>query len=110
MLRRNSLVIIPAIISILIAGIFTTLHINIFYVDLFLWLFLFVWIILVRKLKRNSDFSFSFAVVLFVFSAIVNTIGLVYFSELVMRIAFISWIIAIIQAFFEYKTHYRTRD
>lgn len=74
------------------------------------WWILFSWIFCVRQLKMNSEKSFILVFVLFIIAALGVTISQNYFSEIIMRIAFIGLIIGFIQALVEYKHSLRFKD
>lgn len=76
------------------------------YFSIIYWLTLFGWLFLIWNYKLESYQSLLPAFIFFVFGALLTVFGLFGIAEIFMRISLMGWLVGIVQALTEYKTHH----
>lgn len=98
-----SLLVIFVVLLIFQLGILIT-NGNLSLESVIYWIILLLWADAVWYFKLRESYTFILAFILFVISAIFSIFGLFVFSEVIMRISFIGWVIGMIQAIAIYKS------
>lgn len=101
-MKKNKLIFLIGLAILGSAAVIMLSRLNPFFAHLIYWGVLGICIIVIWLFKLSSSPVLLSSFGLFIFAAILTTIGITDLAEIVMRLSLIGWLIGFIQSVFEY--------